>query len=80
MFYTQGPLFIEQSGLLLKNLFKNLFLMVLFISIDINECEPTNDCMHNCNNTVGSYSCYCNEFFVVNPNDSKACIRKFNFF
>ena len=48
----------------------NIFLL------DINECEPTNDCMHQCNNTDGNYTCYCNEFFEVDPNDRKSCIRK----
>ena len=47
------------------------------LSSDINECEPTSDCMHQCNNTEGSYHCYCNEFFKVNPNDPKNCTRKF---
>ena len=49
-----------------------------FISSDINECEPVNDCMHQCNNTAGSYKCYCNEFFEVDPGDLKACKRKLN--
>ena len=46
-------------------------------SSDIDECQPTSDCMHQCNNTDGSYECYCNEFFTVDPNDPKSCTRKF---
>ena len=54
----------------------NFFYWIFTILIDINECEPTNDCMHKCNNTIGNYTCYCNEFFEVNQSDSKSCVRK----
>ena len=31
-----------------------------FISIDINECDEENGgCSHMCNNTIGSYQCFC---------------------
>lgn len=52
-------------------------LILMFFSSDINECEPTSDCMHQCNNTEGSYHCYCNEFFKVDTSDPKSCTRKF---
>ena len=64
--------------------FRNLFFFSEHISYDpfifsdINECEPVNDCMHQCNNTAGSYKCYCDEFFEVDPGDLKACKRKLN--
>ena len=32
---------------------------MFILKIDINECNGDNDCDHNCNNTQGSYTCYC---------------------
>ncbi|XP_067018613.1 mucin-like protein isoform X3 [Acropora muricata] len=46
---------------------------------DINECVPLGaDCMHKCNNTIGNYTCSCNEFFKVDPSDTKNCRPEFN--
>ena len=47
---------------------------VFMYFIDINECEPSNDCMHQCKNTQGSFNCSCNEFFVVDPTDWRKCV------
>ena len=47
---------------------------VFIYCIDINECEPSNDCMHQCDNTPGSFNCSCNQFFVVDPTDWRKCV------
>ena len=35
--------------------------LLLFFSVDINECDETSVCFNGgvCNNTVGSYMCIC---------------------
>ena len=40
---------------------------------DIDECEPTNDCMQKCINSIGSYNCSCDEFFKPDPTDWRKC-------
>ena len=49
-------------------------------SADINECEPSNDCMQKCANSIGSYNCSCDDFFKPDPTDWRKCSRKFFFF
>ena len=44
---------------------------------DINECEPTSDCMQQCTNTQGSYTCSCNQYFTQDPNNWKNCTGNF---
>ena len=46
---------------------------VFIYCIDIDECEPSNDCMHKCQNTQGSFNCSCNPFFGVDPKDWRKC-------
>ncbi|XP_020604224.1 mucin-like protein isoform X3 [Orbicella faveolata] len=41
---------------------------------DINECVPASDCMHKCKNFDGGYNCSCDDFFKVDPVNSKNCI------
>ncbi|KAH9513535.1 hypothetical protein Btru_033309 [Bulinus truncatus] len=45
------------------------------VCVDINECEQhsSNNCSHRCNNTMGSYTCYCDEGFNMAP-DNVSCI------
>ena len=45
--------------------------------LDVNECVPVSDCMHKCKNYDGGYSCSCNDFFKVDPVNSKNCIRTY---
>ena len=44
---------------------------------DINECEPTSDCMQQCTNTQGSYTCSCDQYFTQDPNNWKNCTGNF---
>ena len=47
--------------------------MSLSLPIDIDECSESNGpCDHFCQNTVGSYYCYCNESYLLMP-DGKTC-------
>ena len=41
---------------------------------DIDECDQPNNCAQLCNNTEGSYECYCKIGFKIDPNDSAKCI------
>ena len=52
--------------------------MILHIILltDINECEPTSDCMQKCDNTVGSYNCSCDEFFKRDLADWRKCVGR----
>ena len=39
-------------------------------NVDINECMTDNGgCTHNCNNTAGSYQCYCEDGYKLNSDD-----------
>ena len=41
----------------------------LYPYLDINECLIDNGgCDHNCSNSVGSYSCSCNNGYLLNNN------------
>ena len=44
---------------------------IQFLS-DINECADDNGCEHNCNNTLGSYVCVCDEGYGLND-DNHTC-------
>ena len=43
-------------------------LHVCCIVLDINECDGDHGCHHLCNNTDGSFHCYCNPGYVLNSN------------
>ena len=46
--------------------------------LDINEClHGTNSCTQLCNNTLGSYTCYCNTGFKL-ATDHRTCSGKWN--
>jgi hypothetical protein len=34
-------------------------------SLDINECDNSSICHHYCNNTQGSYHCYCQDGYTL---------------
>ncbi|XP_054469931.1 LOW QUALITY PROTEIN: complement component C1q receptor [Anoplopoma fimbria] len=40
--------------------------------IDIDECTQTR-CEHSCSNSIGSFSCYCNEGFTLSE-DGRSCV------
>jgi len=44
--------------------------------IDVNECEVNIGVCgdHECNNTIGSYACKCNEGFQNDNNDLRKCV------
>ena len=47
--------------------------IVYFIFIDINECAGSNGgCSHNCNNTEGSFECFCRDGYILDG-DGKNC-------
>ena len=46
---------------------------VLCIFSDIDECsEDTDNCSQNCNNTIGSYQCFCNDGYTLDT-DQHTC-------
>ena len=49
----------------------------ILLTSDINECcdSCSNECDQNCNNTDGSYICYCNTGYELRD-DNKTCIGK----
>lgn len=69
------------GGLFSQNAPKNLIYLgkcnsklINHFTADINECEPSNDCMQKCINTDGSYNCSCDEFFKPDPADWRNCL------
>ena len=51
----------------------------LYLGLDINECENSmNFCNGTCENTPGSYNCFCPTGYVPNPKGD-LCIGRFNF-
>ena len=49
--------------------------MELFVfTSDIDECvKKTDNCSQNCNNTIGSYQCYCNDGYTLDSDDLHTC-------
>ena len=47
---------------------------IFIYCLDINECERSNDCMHQCKNKEGSFNCSCNDFFEVDQKDWRKCV------
>ena len=43
------------------------FNYLLFL-LDVNECAGDHGCHHLCNNTDGSFHCYCNPGYVLHSN------------
>ena len=51
----------------------DLFKSNYFHVLDINECNlGTSGCTQLCNNTNGSYTCYCNSGYILHV-DSRTC-------
>lgn len=63
-------------------MFDTLTNLLNYSSLDIDECDPTYEfyrgCAENayCENTVGSYRCYCDDGFVGDPNGYGCYDRK----
>ena len=50
---------------------------MLLINTDINECfENIAMCSIGCNNTLGSFYCYCNEGYMLDSDD-RTCVGKY---
>ena len=46
---------------------------VVILNTDIDECtEGTHQCQQNCHNTIGSYTCSCNNGFTIDT-DGRSC-------
>ena len=46
--------------------YTTVIIIINFISIDINECDQESDsCQQHCNNTIGSYVCYCDDGYQL---------------
>ena len=49
------------------------------IFVDIDECtEGSDQCTQNCNNTIGSYVCSCDEGFIIDV-DGLTCDGELTF-
>ena len=40
----------------------------LLYCLDVNECTGDHGCQHLCNNTDGSFHCYCNPGYMLHSN------------
>ena len=51
-----------------------LYGTVELLFLDVDECEENIDnCSQNCNNTIGSYNCSCNEGYTLDSDDLHTC-------
>lgn len=41
----------------------------LIFCVDINECKEQSPCEQECNNTIGSFSCFCRNGYSLDDND-----------
>ena len=57
-------------GWFITRLYKKLtwLLMLINIHLDVNECTGDHGCHHSCNNTNGSFHCYCNPGYMLHSN------------
>ena len=69
------PQFIKKTWPISRSLFDPKLGHVF--PADINECQPTSDCMQQCTNTQGSYTCSCYQYFTQDPNNWKNCTGNF---
>ena len=44
------------------------FNLIINKFLDINECAGDHGCHHLCNNTDGSFHCYCNPGYMLHSN------------
>lgn len=52
------------------------FCFFVFFSADIDECtEPSHGCSQLCNNTLGSYNCFCLKGYWLQK-DNKTCVGR----
>ena len=55
------------------NIIKFHCLAILYLLLDIDECQSDNGgCMHKCNNTIGSYYCSCRHGYELSS-DNHIC-------
>ena len=46
-----------------------IYVMIhMYILLDVNECARDHGCHHLCNNTDGSFHCYCNPGYMLHSN------------
>lgn len=50
----------------------------VIITADIDECREGYNCSQHCNNTIGSYLCYCDDGFTLNATDGHTCDGMYN--
>ena len=43
-------------------------LVVMYVYADVNECAGDHGCHHLCNNTDGSFRCYCDPGYILHSN------------
>ena len=57
------------------NLHGYMSVIYAFVSVpsDDNECDNSSPCEQNCNNTIGSYSCSCDEGYSL-ATDLHGCL------
>ena len=49
--------------------------IILFTLQDINECLDNNGgCWHTCTNSIGSYTCSCNDGYFLDDVDMMSCV------
>ena len=41
---------------------------LIIVYVDVNECAGDHRCHHLCNNTDGSFYCYCNPGYMLDSN------------
>ena len=46
----------------------NYYVHNVLYCLDVNECTGDHGCHHLCNNTDGSFHCYCNPGYLLNSN------------
>ena len=64
--------FYSEVTMMINN-FYSLMYVLSFIILDINECARDHGCHHLCNNTDGSFHCYCNPGYILHSNGT-TCI------
>ena len=49
-----------------------VYVTTLLHATDVDECTMVNDCAQGCNNTIGSFECYCQLGYELEE-DEKSC-------
>ena len=51
------------------NFLRDIRYFTIMVTIDIDECSmQVDECDHTCNNTLGSYTCSCNDGYLLDRN------------